>query len=325
MPITVVVRSGAHEGSESPAITLDAPMIVLGRGESCDVRLPDPSVSHRHATIRQRGSDYILQDEGSTNGTFIGGVRLGVQAPRILRHGEVVRLGRIFLEVKMDALVPTSQPTQATKEIALGLVAQALVSQGEAAGPRLDVVEGPDAGKRFWLDEVGRAYVVGRGRDVDFTLDDAESSRRHLQIVRRGEVLLVRDLGSRNGAVLEPDVILPLERDVVVRVGDRLRLAETVLVYEHPAVQALMELEAAPDEKLNESLAPPPPPSSVASEEPVAPSGPPPPQEPRAVEIAVSSESEARSGWTGADVIVVLLAIGVLALSGLGLYWLLQG
>ena len=303
-----------------------APMIVLGRGESCDVRLPDPSVSHRHASIRQRGNDYILQDEGSTNGTFIGGVRLGVQAPRILRHGEVIRLGRIFLEVRMDVLVPTSQPTQATKELALGLVAQALTSQGEVAGPRLDVVEGPDAGKRFFLDEAGRAYVVGRGRDVDFTLDDAEASRRHLQFVRRGEVLLVRDLGSRNGAVLEPDVVLPIERDVIVRVGDRLRLAETVLVYEHPAVLALMELEAAPDEKLDESLAPPPPPSSVTSEEPPPPSGPPPFREPAAaMEIAAPPETEARSGWTGADVVVVLLAIGVLALSGLGLYWLLQG
>jgi len=326
MPITVVVRSGAHEGSESPAITLDAPMIVLGRGESCDVRLPDPSVSHRHATIRQRGNDYILQDEGSTNGTYIGGVRLGVQAPRVLRHGEVFRLGRIFLEVRMDVLVPTAQPTHATRELALGLVAKAIESQGEAAGPRLEVVEGPDTGKRFFLEEAGRAYVVGRGRDADFVLDDAESSRRHLRFVRRGEVVLVRDMGSRNGAVLEPGTPLSTEQDAIVRVGDRVRLAETVLVYDHPAAVALAELEAAPDERLNESLAPPPPPSSVVPDEPApAPSRPPPADEAPATEVVALAEPESRSGWTGADVAVVLLAIGVLALSGLGLYWLLRG
>lgn len=329
MPITVVVRSGAHEGSESPAITLDAPMIVLGRGESCDVRLPDPSVSHRHATIRQRGNDYILQDEGSTNGTFIGGVRLGVQAPRVLRHGEVIRLGRVYLEVRMDVLVPTAQPTQATKEIALGLVAQALASQGEGAGPRLEVVEGPNVGQRFFLDEVGRAYVVGRGREADFVLDDAEASRRHLRVVRRGDVLLVRDLGSRNGAFLEPGIPLSTEQDTVLRVGDRLRLAETVLVYEHPAALALAEIEAAGDERLDEARVPPPPPSSVAPPAPEeaapAPSRPPPPQEPSTPEAAALPVPETRSGWTGADVAVVLLAMGVLALSGLGLYWLFRG
>ena len=78
MALTVVVRSG--EGEPAPRITFDAPRIVIGRGDGCEVRLPDPSVSHRHASIRQRGTDYIVLDEGSTNGTFVGPVRLSPQA-----------------------------------------------------------------------------------------------------------------------------------------------------------------------------------------------------------------------------------------------------
>lgn len=334
MPITVVVRSGIQEGEESPSITFDAPLIVLGRGEGCEIRLPDASVSHRHATIRQRGSEYILQDEGSTNGTFIGGVRLGVQAPRMLRHGELVRLGRIFIEVRLDAQLATPQAPQATKEIALALVAQALTAQGEEGGPRVVVIEGPDAGKTLSLGELGRAYVLGRGRDADLVLDDPDASRRHVQIVRRGDVLLVRDLGSKNGADLGYAPI-PTEQDAVWRMGEVLHLGQSALVYEHPAALFLAELEYAADEKMGELDVPTPPPTSAKESASIPPPGslPPPPEPAGAAPLAFVPEGEpaslashprGRGAWTSTDVMVVLLAIGVLGLSVLGLYWLLR-
>src|SRR6188474_810176 len=71
------------------SITLDAPRVIIGRGEGCEVRLPDASVSHRHASIRQRGAEYIVLDEGSANGTFVGPVRLSPQAPRVLTDGDL--------------------------------------------------------------------------------------------------------------------------------------------------------------------------------------------------------------------------------------------
>lgn len=337
MPVTVAIRSGGEQGEPSPSITLDAPMVVLGRGDGCDVRLPDPSVSHRHATIRQRGSEYIVQDEGSTNGTSIGGVRLGAHAPRILKHGDQVRLGRVYVEIRLDAPVATSQASQATKEIALGLVARALAAQGEQAGPRLIVVEGPDDGKMLALDETGRAYVLGRGREVDFVLDDADASRRHVQVVRRGDVLVARDLGSKNGALLEAST-LPRDRDVAWRAGERLWVGSNVIAYEHPAIEALAELERAADEKLREGEVPPPPPSPVpASSRTTTPSveddaqgqgarepagSAPIAEVPRGA--AATKATRRSSGWTGTDFVVVLLAIGVLALSAVGLAWLFR-
>src|SRR4051794_10859599 len=202
MPVTLVVRSGA-KGPDGPgqslSITFDAPMVVIGRGEACDLRLPDPSVSHRHATVRQRGSEYILVDEGSTNGTFMGGVKLGAQAPRILKHGDLARVGRVWLELRFDAQAASKQTLLATKELALALVARALDAQGEAGGPRIVVASGPDAGKALRLDEPARAYVLGRGQEVDLVLEDADASRRHVQVVRRADQVLARDLGSKNG------------------------------------------------------------------------------------------------------------------------------
>ncbi|HXK19555.1 MAG TPA: FHA domain-containing protein, partial [Polyangiaceae bacterium] len=120
MALTVVVRSGDHPTPLK--ISLDAPRIVIGRGDGCEIRLPDPSVSHRHASIRQRGSDYVVVDEGSTNGTFVGPVRLSPQAPRVVKSGELVRIGRIWLELTVEPGPPTDDAQQATREIALALV-----------------------------------------------------------------------------------------------------------------------------------------------------------------------------------------------------------
>src|SRR5512140_651089 len=104
MAVTIVVLSGGAAPGEGPdlSLTLDAPRLVVGRGEGCDVRLPDPSVSHRHASIRQRGGEHVLLDENSTNGTFMDRVRLPPQTPRALRSGERVRLGRVWLEIRFE-------------------------------------------------------------------------------------------------------------------------------------------------------------------------------------------------------------------------------
>jgi len=84
MPVTVVVRSAS--GGTTPSLTFDGSRIVIGRSDGSDVRLPDPSVSQRHASIRAQGAEYALIDEGSTNGTWVGGVKLGPRTPRTLPH-----------------------------------------------------------------------------------------------------------------------------------------------------------------------------------------------------------------------------------------------
>jgi pSer/pThr/pTyr-binding forkhead associated (FHA) protein len=342
MPVTVLVRSGAAPKGEPPreslSITFDSPMVVIGRGEGSEVRLPDPSVSHRHATIRQRGSEYILVDEGSANGTFMGGVKLGAHAPRILRHGDLARVGRVWLEIRFDGAAPTAQTVLATKELALALVARALDAEGERGGPRVNVTEGPDKGKSLSLDRPGRTYVIGRGQEVDLVVEDVDASRRHVQIVRRADQALVRDLGSKNGAELGGQNLE--KRDRPWRVGETLRIGKNTFSYEHPAIEALAELERAADEKLRPDE-PIPPPELAPS------SGPPtdrvprsakakaPPADAAVIDVGAAPIAEVpqrreagrrgKAGWSSTDFVVVLLAVGVLALSVVGLFWLLKG
>ena len=172
MPITVVLRGtdpNRREEAETKAFRLvfDAPRVVVGRGESCEVRLPDRSVSHRHLSLRQRGVDWLLVDEGSTNGTVVARVALAAQSPRVVQDGDLVRVGRQFLELRLSSDVPT--PPSAAKEAALALVEEALAAEGEDGRPRVLVAEGPDAGRDVRI-PTGRRVVLGRARDADLPL-----------------------------------------------------------------------------------------------------------------------------------------------------------
>ncbi|MGH7434940.1 MAG: FHA domain-containing protein, partial [Polyangiaceae bacterium] len=90
MALTVVVLS-----ADGARLTFDGTSrIVVGRGAGSDVRLPDTSVSVRHASLRAQGSDFAVVDEGSTNGTFVGSVRVAPHTSRIVRAGDRLRLGR---------------------------------------------------------------------------------------------------------------------------------------------------------------------------------------------------------------------------------------
>jgi pSer/pThr/pTyr-binding forkhead associated (FHA) protein len=340
MPITIFVRSGESERREGAehSLTFDGMRrIAIGRGSSSDVRLPDPSVSHRHATVELRGADFILVDEESTNGTFVGGARIPPRTSRVLRSGDLVRVGRVWLEARVEQAPITRDVAGTTREIALALVSEAMGRLGETTTTRVRVVEGDrDLGATLLLDEEGRAYSIGRAAECDLPLSDDAASREHVQIVRRGSTVLVRDLGSKNPALLG-DVPLDPSRDVVWRPAVALRVARTVIALEEPVGEALIELESAPDEILPiHDGAPAPPPRSIPESE-ATPSNAPPSSGPHpgpssAAPIAPAPPAAVRrsarkkgAGWGVADIVVMLAALAILGLSIAGLVWLLRG
>ena len=334
MSITVIVhgaavqpRGDAPEKSPLPSMTFDGARIVLGRGEGCEVRLPDPSVSHRHCSIRQRGAEYMLVDEGSTNGTRMARVLLSPHSPRVIKSGELVRVGRVWAELRVEPAPPTPSATMRAKEVALELVVRGLADQGEDARPLVRVEEGPDAGRELRLD-AGTRVVVGRSREAQLTLDDAELSRRHIELGTRGDLLVVRDLGSKSKTLIGDREVGSV--DVVWKPGERLTIGQSVLVYSFEAAIVLAEIERSPDEKLSSAelemghaavLEAPADPAPEESD--VAPSvdDDEPAFQPDARIVAASRR---KSGWGLTDVAVVLFALGVMSLSAVGYFALLR-
>src|SRR5262245_32258792 len=68
---------------------------VIGRAESCGLRLRDSSVSRQHARIGMSGGVARLMDLGSHNGVTVNGVRLTDEQP--LRSRDIITLGKVTL------------------------------------------------------------------------------------------------------------------------------------------------------------------------------------------------------------------------------------
>ena len=68
---------------------------ILGRERGLRGTIDDPSVSRHHAAMTCARDSCAIRDLGSKNGTFVGGVR--ITAPRELRDGDIVELGRVRL------------------------------------------------------------------------------------------------------------------------------------------------------------------------------------------------------------------------------------
>jgi len=84
----------SERGAVITQVFVEAEQITIGRERTNHIVVDDAEVSREHAVVVPVGRDHILEDRGSANGTFINGVRAD---RRILKHGDVVTLGRFNL------------------------------------------------------------------------------------------------------------------------------------------------------------------------------------------------------------------------------------
>ncbi len=75
---------------------LPQPVASIGRGVENDIVIPSKRVSREHACIRRAGKRLILEDLGSTNGTFLNGER--ILSPAALRDGDRITIGELTFE-----------------------------------------------------------------------------------------------------------------------------------------------------------------------------------------------------------------------------------
>jgi predicted component of type VI protein secretion system len=83
-----VMRSGPTPGVTFP---LEGDQLIIGRDAVNAVAINDAEVSRKHARLTFQGGKYVLEDLGSTNGTFVNGQRLA--SATVLKPGDVVSLG----------------------------------------------------------------------------------------------------------------------------------------------------------------------------------------------------------------------------------------
>ena len=103
----LVMRAGPNPGK---AFALSKSEIVIGRDVNADVVINTAEVSRRHARLHLDSGVYIIEDLGSTNGTFINGQRLNTPIP--LRSGDMIMLGEaatlVYEAVELNQFDPNA-------------------------------------------------------------------------------------------------------------------------------------------------------------------------------------------------------------------------
>ena len=69
--------------------------ITIGRGEENDIVIPENFVSHHHAFIYQHENQYVIEDLGSVNHTYVNGNALSGKA--YIKPGDEVQIGMVVL------------------------------------------------------------------------------------------------------------------------------------------------------------------------------------------------------------------------------------
>ena len=123
----LIIHSGTAQGHE---FALKAGTNTLGRDDSNDFPIDDPSVSSFHAQIVVDSGSVLIKDLGSTNGTFIlhSQVNEGVVQP-----GQFIRLGNVFLVLAADAPVPLG--ARSATPVVAPMAATSSAVQVRPAGP----------------------------------------------------------------------------------------------------------------------------------------------------------------------------------------------
>lgn len=94
-PTHLIVVEGDNAGARAE---LDDAPLLIGRGSDAAIRLDDDYVSTRHARVAASGDEWFVEDLGSTNGTYVGSVR--ITQPTTIGLGIQVRIGKTILELR---------------------------------------------------------------------------------------------------------------------------------------------------------------------------------------------------------------------------------
>jgi pSer/pThr/pTyr-binding forkhead associated (FHA) protein len=85
-----------NQGMTGRAFEVNVERTTVGRVEDNTFQIADPSVSSHHAEIILKGSDLLIRDIGSTNGTFINGEKI---TEAVLQPGQTLRFGQVELKI----------------------------------------------------------------------------------------------------------------------------------------------------------------------------------------------------------------------------------
>ncbi len=210
---------------------LQGERIMIGRHPDCEIRLDDLGVSGKHAMITLVGGDALLEDLGSTNGTFVNGATISKYA---LKDGDVVTLGQHTLRFR------AAEPAVSDREFEKTMVIR---SGTASATPPRPAGQGNGVPRRESYGKLGRLTVLtgrAQGQTMDLTKSMVTLGRPGSQvavITRRSRGYFINHVtvvGSArhplvNGVAIGPTAHHLMSGDVIELAGVKMEFTEVPL------------------------------------------------------------------------------------------------
>ena len=208
------------------------PSYSIGRDPEADVVVADPRVSWQHAVLRRVQDSWLLEDAGSTNGTFVGPDRV----QQVTITGDtMVRLGHpqdgpaLTCSVGLDQAAP---PQDAIADIPVADIPVAAAAA--AAAPVVPAQErrepqraprpespAPPRPPSAIMSLATTRLRIGRAPDNDIVVSDLSVSRYHAELRKSPRGWEIADLESHNGTFLNGQqiTVAPMTESDLVAVG----------------------------------------------------------------------------------------------------------
>jgi pSer/pThr/pTyr-binding forkhead associated (FHA) protein len=270
--------------------------LSIGKGEGANLSLDDPMASRKHAAISMDRGYYQITDSGSTNGTFVNGVK--VTGSCRIKEKDRIQLGASVFEVKkltycggMPAQAAVALPAQAVappvqQPALIEIRADARASETSKFSILFSLVEPKEPASKE-LHVIGPTIKIGKLESSHLRINHESVSRMHAVIELLDGKCTMIDLGSTRGSFVNGERIP--KRDL--QKGDTVQFGDVILKVERITYDAV-DMVSEPLPKPPPARPPPLPPARAQA--PVAPASVPRPAAPP-VSQPVSFQPPARA------------------------------
>jgi pSer/pThr/pTyr-binding forkhead associated (FHA) protein len=214
----LTVQSPDGRTEEHPLTTAG---LQIGRGKQAGndlVLASDNMVSKKHARLIWEGGRFMVYDEGSTNGTYVGGERVTPGRGMALEEGDTLLVGQTRLSLYLPSDLLTVPSPFANPQT----MAHQLFGVGAAATPFKLI---SDSGEVFVL---ASRMLLGRALTDDIVLVGEGIAPQHARLTVRDGVVRIEDLDSKTGTVVNGEHI-PANLPVALSPGDTILIGNLSL------------------------------------------------------------------------------------------------
>ncbi|PWK47290.1 FHA domain-containing protein [Pleionea mediterranea] len=188
--------------------------LTIGRDTTCDIAIPMPHISRKHAQVRQEGNRLLIKDLGSSNGTYINGDKL---AETELNNGDEVRVDEFCFKVIFAGEATDNE--QQNFHTSIRNTQQEMLSSKKSTAKyptpaSIEMIDERQALERAFFHGKsssikGKVYEVissgspiGRMLGHHLSREETSVSARHIEIYKKGRFWSIKNNGAANGLLV---------------------------------------------------------------------------------------------------------------------------